>query len=526
MDTFAYERIDESTWMYLSSFLILAIFFKFNRAWSIRNLDLFLVVMLAPGLLLIQSGRFTHTNYLQSRASTVASASTEARETAGAESDATQTANDGEQEADNEGEPSTSNESVEGESNGVATKVANDAPALEDEDSIAQQPGVARQRYGYFWMFGIAGLYLIRLLLDPMLERRPILEPNLSVGGMVFMGISLMFFVLANIATSTPAPEDLEGARNAVKMLQREAAPDSEDGQLLRRGPGIRIVYIFPVISTFETSAEIQETRADEAVNIQRYVIAAKTLAITSQVLIVLGLILFCYYNYGNFNIGVGIAMIYMLLPYTAMYTGNILHSVPAMLLIWALVSFRIPFVSGLFIGLATGATYYPLFLLPLWISFYWERGFRRFLSGFSLSMLICIMGLLLTSADSTDFLRQLQAMFGFWRPMMTGLEGIWALGYNQWWRLPLLISFVVLSVSFASWPIEKNIGTLVAYTAVVMAAVQFWHGFGGGLYVAWYLPIALLVFFRPNLSGRVATEEVNPFKIGKREVAEAETES
>ena len=40
-----------------------------------------------------------------------------------------------------------------------------------------------------------------------------------------------------------------------------------------------------------------------------------------------------------------------------------------------------------------------------------------------------------------------------------------------------------------------------------VMIAVQFWegHGDGGGMYLAWFLPLALLTVFRPNLEDRVA---------------------
>ena len=108
--------------------------------------------------------------------------------------------------------------------------------------------------------------------------------------------------------------------------------------------------------------------------------------------------------------------------------------------------------------------------------------------------------------------------MFAFWFPLMDNLEGVWALGISQHWRRPLLVGFVLLSVSFAFWPSIKDIGTLVAYTAALMAAVQFWHGFGGGLYVAWYLPLALLVMFRPNVAGRVATTEVRK---SRRQVAE-----
>ena len=33
---------------------MLALYFKFNRIWSVRNIDLFLLILLAPGLLLVQ----------------------------------------------------------------------------------------------------------------------------------------------------------------------------------------------------------------------------------------------------------------------------------------------------------------------------------------------------------------------------------------------------------------------------------------------------------------------------------------
>ena len=37
------------------------------------------------------------------------------------------------------------------------------------------------------------------------------------------------------------------------------------------------------------------------------------------------------------------------------------------------------------------------------------------------------------------------------------------------------------------------------------MVGTQFWHGYGGGLYMAWFLPLILLTIFRPNLEDRVA---------------------
>ena len=53
---FDYQPIAQSTWAYLSSLLMLALFFKFSRFWSVRNFDLILIILLAPGILLVDYG--------------------------------------------------------------------------------------------------------------------------------------------------------------------------------------------------------------------------------------------------------------------------------------------------------------------------------------------------------------------------------------------------------------------------------------------------------------------------------------
>jgi hypothetical protein len=524
---FAYERIAATTWAYMSSLLMLALFFKFNRFWSVRNFDLLLIIMLAPGLLMIEGGSIWLKSYEANRRP--AAAQQENVQPALAD-DATKKKPEN-QEADSlTGESPTNplaagSQSLEANDSVVSTSAAtgksdripvNDAGELDldpqVESPVASQlslPGYTIQRMGYYWLLFVAAVFLVRMLLDPRLVRKPILDPNLSIGGLVFFGLSLMVFLFANIVTSEPTIEDVRGARDAVKLLQREAAQDVDTAQLKRRGPGYRLFNLLPIIPSFNNGGEIMKTDADEVGQMSRYVIAAKSLAIASQVLIVLGLVLFCYYHYGNFNVGVGIATIYLILPYTAIYTGHVLHTLPAALMIWALVSFRKPLWSGVLIGLATGVSYYAIFLLPLWVSFYWLRGVRRFLIGVLVSLSVCILGLAFTSTNTMDFVHQVQAMFGFWSPLTQGLEGIWALGWNQWYRMPLLVAFITLAVSFVAWPAEKNLGTLVSYSGAIMLAVQFWHGFGGGLYMAWYLPMVLLAFFRPNLNGRIALTEL-----------------
>ena len=51
-----YERVPPTTWAYLSSLLMIALYFKFTRFWSVRNLDLCLILLLASGLLTVHSG--------------------------------------------------------------------------------------------------------------------------------------------------------------------------------------------------------------------------------------------------------------------------------------------------------------------------------------------------------------------------------------------------------------------------------------------------------------------------------------
>src|SRR5258708_38683036 len=47
-------HLNDPTWFYLSFLLIVAVYFKFSRFWSIRNLDLALLLLIAPGLLLVR----------------------------------------------------------------------------------------------------------------------------------------------------------------------------------------------------------------------------------------------------------------------------------------------------------------------------------------------------------------------------------------------------------------------------------------------------------------------------------------
>jgi hypothetical protein len=239
----------------------------------------------------------------------------------------------------------------------------------------------------------------------------------------------------------------------------------------------------------------------------QAYSVVSKAMAILSHLAVVAALVTIGYWHFENIKMGIGAATLYLMLPYTAQMTGHVDHVLPAALLLWAIVAYRRPAVAGILIGLATAVFYYPIFLLPLWVSFYWQRGLARFGVGVVGAIGVMILSLVFVSNDLESFWLKLQAMFALWIPATSGLQGIWGLGWDPWYRLPVIAACGVLAVGLAIWPAHKNLGTLLSCSAAMMVAMQFWHGFGdgGGMYMAWYLPLMLMTVFRPNLEDRVA---------------------
>ena len=87
------------------------------------------------------------------------------------------------------------------------------------QDLVQGGPGLVQ--FGYQWMFAVGGLFLLRLLLDPVMVRRPLLEPNLNAGGLTFTGTAMLVFLIANVLANRP-PERLEH-----KLLRQEGAWDA-----------------------------------------------------------------------------------------------------------------------------------------------------------------------------------------------------------------------------------------------------------------------------------------------------------
>jgi hypothetical protein len=448
---FHYHKIEPATWVYLSSLLMIGLFFKFNRFWSVRNLDLVLLILLAPGLLMV--------NEAMQLERSAASASGAVQGASGASASPT------------------------------ADVLGLSAPTL--------------AYTGYLWLFAVSGVWLVRLLLDPTMVRRPLLEPNLTNGGLTFIGVSLFLFLMANVLTSDLTADDLTGAKGAQALIEGvDTTNDKNKPEDYRQyGPGYYPLHILPSIATspFVRPNIAQPDKAFE--------IAARSMAIAAHLAVIAGLVTIGYWHFESIKMGIGAATLYLMLPYTAQMTGHIFHVLPAALLLWAVVLYRRPSLAGIFLGLAISVSYYPVFLLPLWISFYWQRGLARFLGGAGAAIAVMILSLALVSTDLNSFWLKFQQMFALWIPKVSGLTGIWGLGWDPWYRLPVIAGCGALAGGLAIWPVHKNLGTLLSCSAAMMVGVQFWHGWGdgGGMYMAWYLPLLLMTVFRPNLEDRVA---------------------
>lgn len=429
-----------TTWFYFSFLLAVAIFFKFGRLFSIRNLDVISLFLLVPAIMLIQTSRPTNT-------------------------------------------PSPQHPAVQAAGLIGCGSLGGTAPAFAliggvETYAIERQEVKDSQhwlRVGYWWLLIGSGVFFIRCLFDLALVQRPLLEANLTFGGLGWFGMALIVCLTAVAfrqpePTATPRRE--EGLSNPQQKTAPESAPVTEARRLL--GPTELMMRGF---------------------------------AVAGQLAVVLGLMMMGRVHFQDASAGIAAAVFYLLLPYTGMFVRQVDHVWPMAVIVWSFVAYRRPTVSGFLLGLAAGSFYYPVVLLPLMVSFYWGRGVGRFLFFFFLSMALVIGGVALAyqmRGELNESIRRALELAS-WQPWKTppaDLEGFWT-GVHAAYRIPVFIAYVAFVLATAFWPMPKNLGHILALSSAVLIGTQFWYADHGGIYVLWYLPLFLLMIFRPNLEDR-----------------------
>jgi hypothetical protein len=387
-----------TTWFYFSGLLAVALFFKFSRLLSMRNLDVLTLYLFMPGFLLL----------------------------------------------------------------------ADDVTGF----------------WGYLWLL-IASLYfLIRCFLDLALVRRPALNSNLDLAGMIWLAGALFISLIA-VAVRQPVPssggEDLSRAPlNSLPRLSEK---------------GIRPY----------APAEVDDSRLGVWVE--------RGWALLCHLSVAVGLALIGWRHFDDLRAGMSAATFYLLLPYTFLLlpdsplgVGRWDHAWPMALTVWAIFSYRRPVLAGAFLGIATVPAFFLIVTLPSWWGFYFRRGACRFLLSFGLTtgvgllilaVLLWINGELPSSlqSDWTKFVWQL------WKRPDPTTPGIWSYIPRQTaYLVPVFIASMVLVVAAGFWPYPKNLAHVLALSAATLISIQFWYA-GGGVYVLWFLPLLLLLTFRPNLA-------------------------
>src|SRR6516225_6860232 len=283
---FDFNLPNGTTWFYFSFLLAVALFFKFSRLLSIRNWDVVTMFLLVPGFLLLQEARPKPLpQHLEKNTDL---ALVRLVSTSGGQIGMV---------------PATSLSGV-----GVLVQ--------------ADNPGLYAGRilwFGYLWLLVGSAYFLIRCFIDLILVSRPALSPNLSFGGLAWLGGAL-FICLVAVAYR---PERTQHSANpATVPAISKAEPQNPVG---RESPGMKL---------------LQDTFA--------YWLTARTFALLCHVAVVVGLIFIGARYFQDVAAGMAAATFYLMLPYTGLYVGQVDHVWPAALMVWSLAAYRLPMLAGL----------------------------------------------------------------------------------------------------------------------------------------------------------------------------------
>jgi hypothetical protein len=420
--------VNQPTWLYLSCLICLTIFFRFNRVFSLRNLDLLLLLGISPALLIINV----------------------------------------------------------------------------NPESIL----------GYSWLFVMTTCTLVRVMLDSNMVRRPRVEPNLNSPGMLFLGIAAFAFLSMQAIKGPTSPTTAATVLNAEKILvgtnTNASDTNDSDAESIKTGPATQILAT-TVMSTSKRLVIGNDTyRGDDGLNYAGR-IAARLLSILSHLAIVIGLYFMARWHFNDSSLGVSMATIYLLLPCTAYKVGELHHVLPTALLLWGILCYRYPAAVGVLIGLASGTMFFPLFTLPLWLAYYGKKQWLAFSAGVGLVWSLILIVMNFVSMDTHTFLQQMLGainwqLLSFSAPIKE--DGFYQLLFHPAYRIPVMVGYIILVVFASILSAKATLTRLIANLAAVIVGTQFWYPQAGGIYILWYLPLLLILVFRPRIVQRIDQHE------------------
>ena len=469
---FIFINISSPQWLVYSAVLLLAIFFRFSRIWSVRNLDLLLLLTL--------SGTIVVSATLDPQAKPLAT------------TDATE------------------NDSLRADS---ATKTPEELPSVAPPNIMA--PSVDPV---YRWVT-VAGLILsvllvVRLIFDESLTRRPRLEQNMNKAGLTFLLVPAFFILMTAVFLKSPPPRNFVPFQTGDALLNKTesnvATIDAADTP-----PPVETIIAATAQKMAQLSGQVSKTEKSSVSTKKNNpnAMLAQLIILLSHTAVVLGLLYIGRRHFNSVQLGISMCCLYLILPCTAYYVHRVSHVVPAACMTWAVASYRKPVVAGILLGLSCGTLFFAIFLLPLWAVFYGRKGSVRF--GLSLAGVAAVLFATLawTSNTTSSFVSKLVVtanwsafrLFDAATPLPEHAVG------QMFLRFVLAILFFLMLVALTVLPRKRNLENLLASSTAVIITAQLWYPDDIGSYILWYLPLFLLVMFRPRLDRFVPPEIDDP---------------
>jgi hypothetical protein len=223
---------------------------------------------------------------------------------------------------------------------------------------------------------------------------------------------------------------------------------------------------------------------------------AAHAAAITFDLLTVVGLLLLgrsLRAGREGRTLGIALAYAWVAFPYsTYVLQSNTNDGLVAMLLVYAMLALRTPAGSGLMIGLATAAKFFPAALAPLFAAGTGDRRPRsllRFAGAFAATCLVAVYVALPDGGVSELWRETIGYQLGRESPF-----SLWGLHPSlAWLQLVLEAATATLCVALAFVPRRRDVRQVAALAAAAVIALQLCATYWLFFYVAWFAPLALV---------------------------------
>ena len=227
-------------------------------------------------------------------------------------------------------------------------------------------------------------------------------------------------------------------------------------------------------------------------------------------------------YSSSAFVLGVGAA------GYSIGGITFVSHMAPAAVTLVAFALLGSPAWSGALLAAGIGVLFYPVFMVPAWLGYYWSsrERMKRFLVGFTLAALVIGGGVLALSQpahgrglvgtivyDTIGHQESPEAYgsspFGFWG-QRTGVRGwlMTPLAADQSMTRPVVLVFFLGTALMFLVAQRKTPSQFALIVAAIAMGAELWKIHATATYVTWYYPFLLIGFFCDRSSP--ANVEVN----------------